>query len=243
MGLDWCVNDKTIPDMDSSRSFAEAQLGNITEEIEKLWCEYLKDNGDGREPGIYPNPILDEFQKTSDYKKIREKKDHWQEIRDRNVISPMETLNVPRIGVDPAADQYAKEYYMNAGDKLKEQFKTVEAYMEANKGMYVPDLVKSPGMGSVTGIFVGAESFRGKCIAYMEWLEEWGFDEDCYEDRNPGELEKLGEALDGVADRYESNNLFAKIPEEIKEDLKLIREAAEWCLFWSENGHGIRAWY
>ena len=116
-----------------------------------------------------------------------------------------------------------------------------EKFLEDKKGLYVPHLVDSAGIGSVSGIFVGAESFRGKCVAYTEWLAETGFEEDCYMDRDPDELLELGIALDKAADHYEAN--CERITAEIKEDIKTIKSAADWCRFWGEHGHGMHAWY
>ena len=34
MGLDWCVRDKIIPDMDAGLQFADIQLINVNEKID-----------------------------------------------------------------------------------------------------------------------------------------------------------------------------------------------------------------
>ena len=234
MGLDWCVRDKIIPDMDAGLQFADIQLISVNEKIDTLWKTYLKENYPDH-PGygaIFPNPAWIAFEGTEAYLEEKKRKKHWVDVRSKCVVSPMETLGVPRIGIDDEATEYAKARYEEAvpnDPDMLESYPTAEDYLEDHHGTYVPKLVESPGIGYVSGMFVGAESFRGKCIAYIPWLEDHGFDEDCYADREPEDLEVLGVSLDKAADHYEAN--CKNITDDDKQELKLVRAAADWCRF------------
>jgi len=246
MGLDWCVRDKTIPGMDVGLAFADVQLENVNKKINTLWTVYLAEHYPDQPSysGVFPNPAWTAFEGTEAYLKEKEQKQHWADVRSKCVVSPMETLGVPRIGIDDTATIWARAQYDKAAPndpELKNTYPTAEDYLRVHHGVYVPKLVDSPGIGYVTGMFAGAESFRGKCIAYISWLEDYGFAEDCYEDREPENLEVLGISLDKTADHFEAN--CKNITSENKEDLKLVRAAAGWCRFWAEQGHGMSAWY
>jgi len=243
MGLDWCVRDKVNAGMDASVKFAEAHLKKVNSEITEEWAKYadkaLQENPEVS-THIFPNPVDDAFRKTDIFKELDKKRSHWESVREPNVTSPMETLGAPRVGYDDIATEYAKKQY-GESEKLRELFPTIEQFLEDRKGFYVPQLVSSDGIATVTGIFTGAESFRGKEIANMACLHEMGFDEDCYADRNADELYELGVSLDKAADHYEAN--CEQVTAEIKEELKIIRDAANWCRFWGERGHGMYTWY
>jgi hypothetical protein len=246
MGLDWCIQDKVIPDMDAGLQFANIQLISVNEKIEALWKEYLEGNYPGQPAygGVFPNPAWNAFEGTGAYLEESKRKKHWVDVRSKCVISPMETLGVPRIGIDAKATAYARASYEEAAPndpELRKSYPTVEDYIKDHHGTYVPKLVDSPGIGYVTGMFAGAESFRGKAISYVSWLGDYGFVDDCYADREPEDLDVLGINLGKTADHFEAN--CKNITSEHKEDLKLVRAAADWCRFWAEEGHSMGAWY
>lgn len=243
MGLDWCVKDKVKPTMEASVAFANAQLDKINKEMSLAWESYVAESDEdnnGLAMHVFPNPVYTKFQETSMFLELRKQQTHWEDVRSLSVVSAMETLNAPRIGHDDEATAFAKNQYQES-DKLQEEYATVEDFLSEKHGLYVPQLVSSDGIGLVSGIFAGEESFRGKVIANLPILKESDFDENCFMDRNPAQLIELGEALDKAArscgDREDSED------EEIKEQLDVIRAASAWCLFWGERGHGMQAWY
>lgn len=244
MGLDWCVKDKIIPEMKESLSFSDVQIDRVKAELEVLWLNFAKASGDPTCMTVFPNQVYDDFTGDAANKPLLEKLDHWLEVRGTCVTSPMETLGAPRIGFDEEATSYARDQYTEAvktNEKLQAKYPSVEEYLEAEKGLYVPQLVKSEGIASISGIFVGAESFRGKCIARIEWLPDYGFLFDCYEDQSPEELVKMGNSLEEAADRIEA--ITDNINKDLEEELEVVRDASKWCKFWGRHGHGMSAWY
>jgi hypothetical protein len=86
-------------------------------------------------------------------------------------ISPYETLGVPRVGFDPAADRWAAERYPKR--PWKKLFVSRSKFMRALHGYPVMDLVPpndglphytNGGIGSYCDVF----TFRGKFLEYCE---------------------------------------------------------------------------
>jgi hypothetical protein len=68
----------------------------------------------------------------------------------------------------------------------------------------VPQLAKSDGLASVSGMMVGAESFRGKMLRYCEEiLQGTDLGDRAYSDHEADALVSYGEELASAADDYE----------------------------------------
>lgn len=248
MGLDWCVLDKTKNGMGPSKAFADAQLKKIDEKLDAEWRDYAKENADpeGLSLSVFPNPVHDAFLKTSAYKELSEEMKRWREVRSQSVVTPMETLGAPRVGSDPEADEYLRNLFAES-DEVKQEYSTFDEFLEANRGLYVAKLCKNKGgLGVITGIFAGEESFRGKVIGNMDWLPQ-DLRGRAYDDQSPEELVSYGEELSEAADEFESVSkrryYSVELPREVIEDLATVRSAASWCDFWGKAGHGMHAWY
>ena len=127
-------------------------------------------------------------------------------------------------------------------EKFMLNFPDAEAYVKANTGLRVPSLAKKPeGLGSVTGIAVGPESFRGKVLRFIPWLDEDLVGES-YNDHEADELLEYGERLLEAAEDKEKELGEAKTEEE-EEQVTTLKEAAQWCIFWGREGHAMHAWY
>lgn len=258
MGLDWCLMDKVVEGQEYNKAFADAHCERINKEIDAAYASYLEERGE-EPPMIFPNQLTNEFRETQVFKTLWSELDTWMETRDAVTISPMATMGCPRIGIDEEATTWAKNYYNEIKEgyeadervddqlqKRKEQFldnfPDVEAYIRENHGKHVPELAKNKeGLGLVTGIAVGPESFRGKVLRFMKWLEPSLVDES-YENHEPNELEDYGNRLLRAAEEREQS-LNGSGTEEDLDEVGTLKAAAAWCIFWGSNGHAMHAWY
>ena len=262
MGLDWCVRDKVIDGQEHNKAFADTHCQRINKQLDSAYAEFLEARGE-EPPMIFPNDASAAFRETEEYKILQKDLDAWQETRLACVVTPMETLGCPRIGYDEEANKWAVNYYneIKEDESLDKDRKasflsdnpTVDNYLENNHGTFVPSLAKNKdGLGEVSGIAVGPESFRGKVIAYVDWLSD-GLKSRAYEDHEPEELVSYGEHLLEEANSFDEQlnkevqetESYSSTPryKEAKEEVALVQSAGKWCVFWGENGHGMHAWY
>jgi hypothetical protein len=134
----------------------------------------------------------------------------------------METLGAPRVGFDEEATKFCvdqwEEYHKEKADI------SLEDHMSRSHGMYVPDLLKSDGLPGVGGIFVGSDSFRGKCLRFVEWLDD-GLQNEAYEAHTPEELVDYGKRLLAAVEDYE--NQWVEYLEDAIADLEDKRSMGE----------------
>ena len=257
MGLDWCLKDRVVEGQEHNKAFAEAHCERINKQIDEEYQTFLKREG-VEAPSVFPNEVTDSFRETDIFKKLHDELGEWKIALDASTVSPLKTLGCPAIGEDSEATEWAVNYYneikeeydamKTAGkeshqhEKFMLNFPDAEAYVKANTGLMVPSLAKKPeGLGSVTGIAVGPESFRGKVLRYIPWLDEDLVGES-YNDHEPDELLDYGERLLEAAEDKEKELGETKTEEE-EEQVTTLKEAAQWCIFWGREGHAMHAWY
>ena len=244
MGLDWCVNDKTVEGKDVERARLGSVLQDLQQSEDAAYATWLEKEGYER-PHHYPNPISDEWVKTSDATAFRRRMDMLAKEMERCVITSMQTLGAPQVGSDKVADDHVRAQW-GEYDDLQEKYPTVEEYLEATKGKYIPHLVESDGIGAVTGMAVGSDSFRGKVLGYMEWLPEDVRDQ-AYSNMSPEELMTYGAELIALArrrlDEYPEQEVLGVWGEDEKREAETVAAAGRWCVFWGSNGHSMFAWY
>jgi hypothetical protein len=246
MGLDWCVKDKMIEDQSANLMFADAQLAKLNKERNEAFTAFCEQKG-AEVPSIYPNPITEEWFETEKAKELLSKVKSWELARSVCVISPMQTVGAPQIGSSEKADAWARKYYngiSEGGGKeaLLEKYPTVEDYILANQGLYVAELAeKQEGLIGPSGICVGMESFRGKCLSFVDWLDD-SLKNEAYEDHTPSELLDYGGRLQEAAESFEAA-LPEGCDEAVSEDIDVIKQAATWCAFWGSEGHAMSAWF
>ena len=241
MGLDWLVIDKTKPGMKASLTFAETQLNTIGNEIKRVSTKFSDDE---LLVTLLPGHREKNKKINDDLDRLMEEQTKWLEARDNCVVTPMETLECPRIGTSERADDYAKEQWVNTKEAgFRETYPTIKSYLTEMQGKWVPQIVTSPGIAKVSGEFTGSESFRGEEITSIDWLEDAGFEENCCDDRTPEELGKLGSALWRAGIHYAENLEDKHVAQETLNEIQLVYDAANWCQFWSEKGHGVKAWF
>jgi hypothetical protein len=260
MGLDWCLRDKVIEGKEEQNEFNMRMLNELDDEIGKEWKQYLQDNLPGvigmKEPdegaseeekkvwergimkytGCFPNDLHSAFYEEDTTKRMLDKQKEWRQSADLCVVSPMEALEAPRVGHDKEATDWAIAQWTEGKEgqnsRLLAAYPTVESYLEYAEGLYVSELAKNQdGIGTVSGIAVGAESFRGKCLQFVEDLDQDLIDE-AYTDHDPDELMGYGERL-----------LIAALTLSSNDDSELVESAAKWCEFWGSRGFSMVPWY
>lgn len=123
-------------------------------------------------------------------------------------VSPYVVLGCPRIGVDPEATEHAKAQYLeHQGVEFQRDFPTLDAWILASHGKYVPELAKhQDGLGRITGILAGPESFRGKVIGYAGPLIGDALAERAYQDMNPDEMRAYADEIEEKVNAWEAEN-------------------------------------
>tara|TARA_B100000131_G_scaffold221323_1_gene212853 strand:- start:39188 stop:39952 length:765 start_codon:yes stop_codon:yes gene_type:complete len=254
MGLDWCVRDKTIESQEVNLMFADAQLNKLMEERSEDFIAFCKELGEDV-PTIYPNPLVDRWEKTPNAINILERTRKWRLAKSVCVVTPMDTLGAPQIGMSKEADEWAREHYKEVasspgGEALRAKYPTVEDYIMDSQGKYVSELAtRKEGMVGPSGICVGPESFRGKVLGYIDWLDE-ALVSEAWEDHSPEDLLDYGERLLEAAESFEKSILSmpeeilsSQAPSDAMSEVELVKEAANWCKFWGSEGHSMHAWY
>ena len=233
MGLDWCIQDKTIEGHESRLQRLLSVRDNLSRAEDRKYEKWLSEEGHTK-PFHFPNPITDKWMASSEGVACYNRRSMIDKEIAKCVITPMQTLGAPKVGESEAADNHLRSEWMTYSD-LQEQYPTVEEYLEAARGKYVPEMVKSDGLPKVSGMMAGAESFRGKVIGYIEWLPE-DIRNSAYDNMSPDELVEYGQdLLDWVDVR------LAAFPE--CSEMEVVEAAGKWCVFWGSRGHSMFAWY
>lgn len=257
MGLDWCLKDRVVHGQEHNKAFAEAHCERINKQIDEEYQNFLEREG-LEAPTVFPNEVTESFRETAIFKKLHSELGEWQNALSAATISPLKTIGCPVIGEDEEATEWAVNYYKEIKEeyealkasgkenpryeKFMFNFPDSDAYVKENTGSMVPSLAKKPaGLGSITGIAVGPESFRGKVLKFIPWLDE-NLVGESYDDHEADELLDYGERLLEAAKDKEKELGKAKTEEE-EEQVTTLKEAAQWCIFWGQEGHAMHAWY
>jgi hypothetical protein len=158
-------------------------------------------------------------------------------------ISAFETLNAPRVGFDPAADEWARTTHAARGIT-----KPLDDWLREMRGYYVLDLVP-PCDGiplysnGVLGSYVDRFSFRAQFLKDTTEIIGDHLLEACYEVKFAPDLAAFGRALLVRADAYARVRDLG-VPETPPTDhaspegqLHVVICAGRWCVFWGERGH------
>lgn len=172
-------------------------------------------------------------------------------------IPAYERIGAPRVGQDPAADQWILQ---------AQNAKTTDekaAVLKEFEGYHVVRLVQCDGVPKYThgGLYDGVDetSFRGKFLELCRDVLSKQLWEDAYNHRFPDQAVAYGKALLAAADEAEAGRepkpeqwlrgflsrlFWGKEPEQIAlaEQLAIVRSGGRWFIFWGERGHPIRAW-
>jgi len=172
-------------------------------------------------------------------------------------ISPYETLGIPRVGFDPAADRWAAERYSKRS--WKKLFVSRQEFMRACHGSYVMELLPLPPPDGVPHYTNGGAdsycevfTFRGKFLEFCEDVLGQELLAEAWASHSAADLMEYGTKLRDRAVAYaEKEGVSGILPlrdppdgldvEEPAGQAHIVISAARWCAFWSEGGHGMIA--
>ena len=171
-------------------------------------------------------------------------------------IPGYERVGAPRVGYDQAADDW-----IVAANKASTP-DDVAAVLKEYHGYHALGLVSCDGVPGYThgGLYEGVDetSFRGSfledcgdVLSKDQISEAWNHR---FPDEAIGYGRELLAAADGASPASERpqarQGLFARLlgkqaaqPLPFEEQLKIVRAAGRWFIFWGERGHAIRAWF
>jgi hypothetical protein len=176
-------------------------------------------------------------------------------------IPPYARLGAPRVGYDAAADAWILEVR-----KAKTEDERA-AVLKDFHGYYALGLVTSDGLPKYThaNLYDGVDetSFRGSFLSMCTDVLSADLIEDAWNHKMPDAAVAYGRALLAAADaakppppppapsaekkgflaRLFSAKLVHRPPAEpFDEQVKIVRAAGRWYVFWGERGHPIQAW-
>ena len=174
-------------------------------------------------------------------------------------IPAHQRLGAPRVGYDPAADEWIIET-RKAGDPEE-----IAAVLKDFHGYYALALVKSDGTPEYShgGLYEGVDetSFRGAFLSDCGSILQKALIEQAWDHKFPEAALAYGHALMVAADAAGNHGPLtipppkrsflsrlglaktAREPLPFDEQLKIVEAAGRWFIFWGERGHPIRAWY
>lgn len=174
------------------------------------------------------------------------KQKRYQEIS----ISAFETLDAPRIGVNPVADDWARKRY---SDRHGEN--PPEEWLETMRGVYVVPLVeRCDGVphysnGAVGG-YVEPFSFRAQFLVECVYIIGEELLEQAYRHMRPEELRDFGLSLRHRAVSYANAHEIEldgihepEDPDCVEFHLDVVLAASRWCLFWASRGHPLESYW
>ena len=181
-------------------------------------------------------------------------------------IAGHENVGAPRVGFDAAADAWIAE--VRGADTPEAVAQVIEHF----HGHYVLPLVKCDGLPLYThaNLYEGVDetSFRGEFLKLCTDIVTDDKIAEAWEHKFPEDAVRYGQALLAAADAAEADGpppprpprpepekkgllarLFGKKevaepdPEPWDEQLRIVRAAGRWYVFWGERGHAIRAFF
>ena len=207
------VRDRVRPGKAEKLAELMALVEQADDEIDAEWEKFLASKG-AESPGMYPNPLSDEFNELESVKALRAERDAVKEEAADCLVSAMSTIGAPRIGIDQVATDWfvsqIKEHRKVIAEKPQANKRYIEywsqdddALMAEANGKYVPDLAQgSDGLGRVSGMLAPATSFRGKTIGYCVDIVGDDLSGRAYNDMEPDELLEYGQELIDAATSY-----------------------------------------
>jgi hypothetical protein len=170
-------------------------------------------------------------------------------------IPGYQRIGAPRVGHDHAADQWILEVRKPATPEER------VAVLREFEGYYVVRLVQCDGVPvySNAGAYEGTDEtgFRGAFLNDCTEVLSKQLLEDAWNHKFPEQAVEYGKALLTAADEAEGGKKPTRrrsvlsrlglskerIPVPLGEQLRIVRAAGRWYVFWGERGHAIRAWF
>jgi hypothetical protein len=254
MGLDWVLKARAVEGQEAEFSRLRDESLRIDGILSDKWREWLA--------------AQEDKDSVKDYQAfLAAYPDLWDELvrvraaKDKVTLSHYAVLDCPRIGIDPEATEWARQFYSDVFAR-RPNAPTLEAFLAEEHGKYVPDLAKNPeGLGKVTGIGAGPESFRGKIIGYADAVIGEQLAHRAYQDMDPDEMEDYADELEAAVEGWRNENeekinrymdLIGRLETDHKADSDVgealdicddVANAVTWLRFWAGHGFSMHAWY
>lgn len=243
MGLDWCLKDKIRKGEEASHAALEIHLNQTQESLNALINTRVE--GDSEFENLHYS------QRREFISKMVQEDPHLNEISNLEkclktvigslTISPFEHMQAPRVGFHTQATEFAEKIYRDT-PHLQDRM-TLEDYLKQSHGNYVVELAPNQeGVASISGIAVSSTSFRGKAVSYIPWLDS-SLKDRAYTDMEPDVLYEYGCDLSRAAEEHSAEVGEVWPGSDLEDDLKILKDASSWCIYWAEAGYSMVAWY
>jgi hypothetical protein len=167
-------------------------------------------------------------------------------------IQAFETLNVPRVGFESVATDWARN---TAFPNRNDQSLTEKAFVDAMTGFYVLDLVPPcDGIPRYTnghaGGYIERYSFRAQFLKDCASIIGKDLLESSFVSKLPRDTLVFGEKLLNAASAFASERKMdpskvhlAEDPDSPEFHLDVVFSAGRWCCFWAKKGHWLDAYW
>ncbi|MCP4242366.1 MAG: hypothetical protein GY772_17565 [bacterium] len=260
MGLDWVVERKVIPAHAAEHQRLETVHQAAVAEMGKRRAAWERENGvkgyvvssEGPTLAVKDDGVgAETFEETREGRTLADLVAGMRADLDSLTVCPWSTLGVPVVGRDPKADAWVRRNFSDVEpSQFRGSFASAEEALSALDGEPLRSAEMVPeenkvGLGMVTGISVGATSFRGKVLGFIPWLPR-RFADEAYLDHDAPGLADYGARLMEVAKDFSARvRRSGGDPhcERSNEQVLRLTAAARWCLYWGVRGHGMWAWF
>ncbi|MDP3073488.1 MAG: hypothetical protein Q8N18_24570 [Opitutaceae bacterium] len=162
-----------------------------------------------------------------------------------------DTLGAPTVGIDAAANEWARLQF----DKRADKALTEEKFLNDMSGFRVLDLVApSHGLPRYTngspGGYVEAYAFRGKFLEDCTAIIGPELLNSAWNPKLPSDTIAYGRDLLQRASNFATAHKIdlatthlAEDPETNEFHLDVVQSAGRWCVFWGERGHWLEAYF
>lgn len=242
MGLDWVLKSKVIEGKEDAH--AEARKQRL--EVRDAFYEQRALEAD--------KLVLAE---------LEEKLARLEDVENDLEISPYAVLGCPRVGIDDDATKYVVDMYNDPdGHRVRDVYPTLEIALAKMHGKYIAELAKNTeGIGRITGMLTGPESFRGKIVAYARDIIGDNLADRAYQDMDPDDMEDYADALAEAVESWRNDNeekinlymdLIGRLETDHSADPDVgqaidtchdIGHAVTWLRFWAKHEFSMHAWY
>jgi hypothetical protein len=251
MGLDWVLKTKALEGKEAEFIRLGEEVNRIDDVLSAKWREWTETQS--KEVHDYQN-FMDA------HPDLRDALVNVRDEREKVTLSPFAVLDCPRVGIDVDATKWALDLYSEIAKRPDAP--TLEDFLKQEQGKYVPALAKNKaGLGKVTGIACGPESFRGKIIGYAQEVIGDALAERAYQDMDPDEMEDYAKELESAVEDWRNDNETAidlymdqighidtdhMADPDIRYRLDVcddVADAVTWLRFWAGHGFSMHAWY
>lgn len=166
---------------------------------------------------------------------------------DEITVSPHQTLRAPQIGLDPAANAWAREQFKVQRPDMSEE--DLQSVLAEAKGFYVLDLVPPcdglPRYSNAPLGTVEAFCFRGEFLVDGKAVIGDRLLKAAFDAKPPEALLAYGKDLISQAEAFadqrglEIDKLNTDVLDSAESKLDAALSAGRWCVFWAERGHGL----